>query len=255
MDSSLLISVITPVYNAEKYIDKTIISVLEQTYSNFEFLLVIDQKSCDQSLNICIAYSQKDQRIKVIQDPKATGAAQNRNIGINHAKGEYICFIDADDLWTKDKLHIQIDFMKASKINFSYTSFVRMTESGTKLSSPAKIPDLLDYKKILKLNSIALHTVMISRTWLGDRRFPSTVHEDFALWLNLLRNGSIAYGINQPLAMYRKVPGSRAHNKIHAAKWRWQILYQYEKLNIFLATYYFIQYAVRALILHYKTKV
>lgn len=253
--STPLVSIITPVYNAERFLSKTIQSVVSQTYKNIEFILVIDQKSIDHSLEIAIAAQNSDSRIIIIQDSRALGTSENRNIGIDSSKGDFITFLDADDLWPNYKLEKQISFMLEKNITFSYTSFQRMSIEGDHFSKPIKIPELLNHNDLLKLNSVALHTVMIKRKWLGNRRFPKIFHEDFALWLDLTRDGTIIYGIREPLAYYRRVPGSRAHNKIQAAIWRWQILRRYENLPLLNAIYFFIHYALRSVNLHLKSVV
>jgi teichuronic acid biosynthesis glycosyltransferase TuaG len=256
---SPVVSIITPVYNAEKYLLETIASVQAQTFEDYEHLLIIDAKSIDNSLQISLLAQEKDRRIRVIQDPKALGPALNRNLGIDLARGEYLAFLDADDLWPKEKLQDQVEFSKSRNADFTFTSFSRMSQDGKRFSSAALVPDQFSYHDLLKLNVIAIHTALLKRNFVGPKRFPNTPHEDFAFWLDLLRPTAdsktvTAYGLKKPLAFYRSTPGSRAFHKKEAALWRWKILRDYENIPFPKALYYFCQYAVRASLLHRKTR-
>jgi teichuronic acid biosynthesis glycosyltransferase TuaG len=255
-----LISIITPVYNSERFLLETIRSVQGQTYKNYEHLLIIDAKTVDASVAIARQEQSKDQRIKTIQTPKALSIAVNRNIGIDRAQGEYLAFLDADDTWSPDKLEKQISFAKTTGALISFSAFYRMSEDSTRISEPTSVAKKLSYFDLLKLNSIALHTVLLKNEFVGEHRFADVVHEDFAFWLELLRPSPtapqiFAYGLNEPLAYYRSVRGSRASNKRQAALWRWKILTEFEKLPLAKAVYYFCQYAIRATLLHQKTRV
>lgn len=254
-----IISIIVPVYNAERFLSATLHSIQDQTYQNFECLLVLDAKSSDRSLEIAKDFAAQDPRFQVIQGSKNLGVSNNRNVGIDCSKGEYIAFLDSDDTWPAEKLSRQLEFSLQKNVDFSFTSFQRMSEDGMTLSAPTKVPPTASYDDLLKLNMIACHTVLLKRSFLGAHRFPNTVHEDFALWLELLRprdnKKPIAYGLNVPLAFYRSVKGSRANNKKNAALWRWKILRDFEQLSLLKAGYYFLQYAFRASLLHLRTKV
>jgi glycosyltransferase involved in cell wall biosynthesis len=256
-----LISIIVPIYNAERFLAASIQSILDQNYQNYECFLIIDFKSKDRSLEIADSFAAKDNRLRVIKDSQALGVANNRNIGIDLATGEYLAFLDADDTWPSNKLEKQVEFSLRNNADLSYTGFQRMSEDGLALSAPIGVPQHARYEDLLKLNFIACHTVLVKRSFVGKRRFPNTAHEDFAFWLSLLRPqpGSrqcpVAVGIDESLAFYRSVKGSRANDKKMAALWRWRILRDTEKLNIVESVYYFSQYAVRALLLHWKSKV
>jgi teichuronic acid biosynthesis glycosyltransferase TuaG len=167
--------------------------------------------------------------------------------------------LDADDLWPKEKLQDQVEFSKSRNADLTFTSFSRMSQDGKRFSSAALVPDQVRYHDLLKLNVIAIHTALLKRNFVGLKRFPNTPHEDFAFWLDLLRPTTdsktvTAWGLNKPLAFYRSTPGSRAFNKKEAALWRWKILRDYENIPFLKALYYFCQYAVRASLLHRRTK-
>ena len=254
-----VVSIITPVHDAQRYLLETIASVQAQTFEDYEHLLIIDAKSIDNSLQISLLAQEKDRRIRVIQDPNALGPALNRNIGIDLARGEYLAFLDADDLWPREKLQVHLEFSRSRNADFTFTSFSRISQDGRHFSSAALVPDQVSYFDLLKLNVIAIHTALVKRSFVGPKRFPNTPHEDFAFWLDLLRptadNRTVtAYGLNKPLAFYRSTPGSRASSKKQAALWRWKILRDYENIPFPKALYYFCQYAVRAFLLHRKTK-
>lgn len=249
------LTIITPVYNAERFLTETLKSVQAQTFQDWEHLLVIDAKSSDRSLQIALAHAEKDPRIQVLQSPAARGAAKNRNLGLDQARGEFVAFLDADDTWSPEKSKLQIEQMQAKSWDFSFTAFSRMSEDGSNLSTAALMPTEVTYTDLLKHNAIASHTVILRRKRIGAHRFPDTVHEDFAFWLELLRHGGAAHGLNENLAQYRRVSGSRANNKLKAALWRWKILRDFEKISLPQSIYYFTVYAVKSLILHSKTRV
>lgn len=166
-----LISIVTPVYNAERFIAETIKSVQAQEYTNWELLLVNDQ-STDNSQFIIEEFAIEDNRIKVINLAENSGAAVARNTGIAASKGQYIAFVDSDDAWDSDKLIRQIAFMQKGGIAFSYTDFRLVDEQGNVLKEKANVPLSLDYTGLLKNTAIACSTVMIDREQIGDFRMP-----------------------------------------------------------------------------------
>src|SRR5699024_7824468 len=244
-----LISIVTPVYNAERFIAETIKSVQAQEYTNWELLLVNDQ-STDNSQFIIEEFAIEDNRIKVINLAENSGAAVARNTGIAASKGQYIAFVDSDDAWDSDKLIRQIAFMQKGGIDFSYTDFRLVDEQGNVIKEKANVPLSLYYTGLLKNTAIACSTVMIDREQIGDFRMPLVRKgQDTATWLQIMRETGIkAYGITLPLNSYRQVAGSISSDRIGALKRTWNTYYNLEKLPLHKANYYFASYVMNAIL-------
>lgn len=239
------VSVITPVYNAEKYLSETIESVLKQTYKSFEYLL-IDDCSTDNSASIIKEFEEKDSRVRYIKLSENSGAAVARNRGLEEAKGRYIAFVDSDDKWYPEKLERQLDFMENNHKAFTYTNYEHITEEGEVLSSP-KLPDKLNYSGLLKNTAIACSTVVIDRQIIGDFRMPLVRKgQDTATWLQILRNHDYAYLVDEILNQYRGREGSLSSNKVGALKRTWNTYRNLEKLPLHKAIYYFSFYMLNA---------
>lgn len=243
----MLISIITPVYNSERFIEQTIRSVIEQTYKNWE-LILIDDCSTDKSYEIIKKYLCKEKRIKYIRLEKNSGAAVARNIGIQNAEGRFIAFLDSDDIWKANKLEKQIDFMLKNNIGFSFTSYEIIDEYGNNLNKIIKVPKIIDYNGLFKNTIIGCLTVMIDKEIIGDFRMPLVrAGQDTATWLSILRQGHIAYGLDEVLARYRKVRGSISSNKIKALKRTWNTYRNLEKLPLLKCCYVFSCYVINAI--------
>ena len=197
-----LVSIITPAYNAAAYIAETIESVLAQTYPNWEMLIVNDC-SKDNTAEIVQSYAKKDKRIKLINLKQNSGAAVARNTAIQNAKGRYIAFLDSDDLWKKEKLQKQIQFMQKNGYAFTYTSYEHFKETKENVHNQVQVPKNLNYNQALKGNQIGCLTVMLDRKQIQNIHFTTQKHEDYILWLNILKQGITAYGMQESLALYR----------------------------------------------------
>lgn len=242
------VSIITPTFNSEKFLESTIKSVLEQGFENFE-MIIVDDCSTDETIKIAKKYSEKDKRIKVIKLEKNSGAAIARNTALEIAEGQYIAFLDSDDLWKKNKLRKQIDFMKKDNIGFSFTGYELISEEGDKLNKIIKVPYKITYSDLLKNTIIGCLTVVIDRNKIGDFRMPLVrAGQDTATWLSILRNGECAYGYNEVLSEYRLVNGSISSNKIKALKRTWNTYRNLEKLSFIKCSYYFAHYCVNAML-------
>lgn len=242
-----LVSIITPVYNSEKYIHAAIHSVLSQTYTNWE-MLIADDCSTDKTEEV-IKKCLQDPRIKYFKLKNNSGAAVARNFILAKAVGEYIAFLDADDMWKPEKLEKQLTFMKNNRIGFSFTSYEILNDSENKAIS---VPKSLNYGQFMKNSIIGMLTVMIDRKIIGDIRLVNIKKDhDSMTWAKVLREGSTAYGLNESLAYYRKVPGSISSNKFKAAKNHWNNCRQIEGLPIWKCIYYFVFYSVNAVKKHY----
>jgi teichuronic acid biosynthesis glycosyltransferase TuaG len=241
-----LISIIIPVYNAEKYIKQTIKTIKAQTYKNWEAIFVDD---CSKDKSAGIIKKEESDKIKLIKLKKNSGPAIARNIGIEVSKGKYICFLDADDLWESNKLEKQINFMKTENSAFSYTSYYYINTDGEKCSKKVEIPDTLSYKEALKDTRILTITAMfdINKVTKDLLKMPDIALEDMATWWKILKSGYIAEGLNEPLAYYRKVKGSRGYNKVKSAKNRWELYRRNEGLRIIKSAYYYIFYIINSI--------
>lgn len=244
-----LISIIVPVYNAERFLDQTINTVLDQTYKNWELILVND-KSTDNSVEIINKYIEKNKDIKLIQNKENSGAAVSRNNGIEVASGKYIAFLDADDLWEKDKLEKQIKFMKEKKCAFSFTGYEFANEDGIGNGKKVIVPEQINYKQALKNTTIWTTTVMLDVENLGKEliKMPNIRRgQDTATWWKILKTGIEAYGLNEVLAVYRRSSGTLSSNKFRALKRTWRLYRKVEQLNIFYSCYIFLWYCFNAI--------
>ena len=240
------VSIIIPVYNAEKFIGKTMESVLNQTYKNWE-MLIFNDKSKDNSLKIIKKYSEKDERIKVIDSKENVGVVMARNKLTEIATGEFIAFLDADDYWREEKLEKQIKFMKEQNALISCTEYTRVTEDEKEINDII-IKEKITYEDMLKNNYLGCLTVIYNANRLGKRYFKEREkNEDYVLWLEIVKETKIIFGLKENLAFYRVLNNSRSSNKIKAAKDRWDVYRKIEKLSLFKSIYYFLQYVIRAL--------
>lgn len=232
-----LVSVITPLYNCEKYIEETILSVINQTYKNWE-MIIVDDCSKDNGVKIVEKYRKIDNRIKLYKNEVNLGGAGTRNKCIEKAKGKYIAFLDSDDLWKKEKLEKQINFMERNNYLFSYTKYERISEEGSKLNLISKIPKNLDYKYMLKINPIGCLTAIYNQEKLGKVYLPEIkIGQDFALWLEVLKKCSNGYGLMENLAKYRYRESSLSKNKKKKVLCLWEIYRKYNSQSIINSSY------------------
>ena len=240
------VSIIIPVYNAEKFIGKTMESVLNQTYKNWE-MLIFNDKSKDNSLKIIKKYSEKDERIKVIDSKENVGVVTARNKLTEIATGEFIAFLDADDYWREEKLEKQIKFMKEQNALISCTEYTRVTEDEKEINDII-IKEIITYEDMLKNNYLGCLTVIYNANKLGKRYFKERKkNEDYVLWLEIVKETKIIFGLKENLAFYRVLNNSRSSNKIKVAKDRWEVYRKIERLSLLKSIYYFLQYVIRAL--------
>lgn len=234
-----LVSIIMPCFNAKKYILDAINSVLEQTYPYWE-LIIIDDCSTDGSADLILEYFGKDKRIKMVRLKQNSGIAVARNTGIELANGRYIAFLDSDDLWLPFKLEKQLDFMQKNNLALTYSSYFIIDRNG-KIIGIRNAPKMLTYKMLLKSNFIGNLTGIYDISVLGKVYSENVKHEDYTLWLKILKKVKYAKGIQEPLAKYRVSVGY-SKNKLKAALWQWNILREIEGLNIIKSLYYFSWY-------------
>lgn len=247
-ENSDLVSIIIPVYNSEKFIKETIKTVQNQTYKNWELILVNDC-STDNSKKIIEEEIKKDNKIKLINLKENSGVAIARNTGIDNAKGKYIAFLDSDDLWNEEKLKKQIDFMKEKQCNFSFTGYEFADKNGKGNGNIVRVPEKINYKKALKNTIIWTSTVVfyISNLSKEDIYMPNVKSEDTATWWKVLKNIEYAYGLDQNLSLYRRTKGTLSSNKFEAIKRIWNLYRKVEDFNIVYSMYNFIFYMINTI--------
>lgn len=247
-----MITIITPAYNAEKYISETIQSVLNQTYQDWE-MIIVDDCSTDNTSVIVQKYVEKDSRIRLIRAPINGGVAKARNIGLEHAKGEYIAFVDSDDLWIPEKLDKQISFMKKKDCVISYTNFRKFNTLDGSLGKIIKCPNKMEPSDILKNTAIGCLTVMVNKLKSGEFYMPPLDHtEDNCTWYNILKKtDETAYNLGEVLSLYREGNASMTKNKRKSAKQQWDTYRNYFKFSLFKSVYYYTFYAINAVLRHF----
>lgn len=239
-----LVSIITPAYNCEATIKETIESVIAQTYTNWEMIIVNDC-STDHTADVINKY--KDERIKLINLEKNSGTAIARNTAIGAARGRYIALLDSDDLWKPQKLEKQIKFMENNKYAFSFTAYDVFINPNDKVRRLFEVPFSIKYKEYLSNTIIGCLTVVVDRSQIPDFHMEKGYLEDILTWMYYLRRGIIAYGLNENLASYRIVPGSKSSNKIENSKRYFQCLRIQPGLSFFECIIHELGYALNAL--------
>jgi len=241
------ISIITPSYNCSKYIGITIESVINQTFTNWE-LIIVDDCSTDHSAEIIRHYAGLDLRIKPVFLSLNQGAAAARNEGLRQVTGRLIAFLDSDDVWLPDKLQIQFDFMLKTGAPISFTEYDVFDEELLTLQHHIQVPSTIDYSGYLKSTIIGMSTSMIDIEKTGAFTFfDIRTRQDTYLWITLLKRGIVARGIHQTLVKYRLRKDSISANKLKAARQVWYLYYDLEKMNFFKAAYFFLNYGFNSL--------
>jgi len=241
-----LVSIIIPVYNAENFVTEAIETVLEQTYDNWELILVNDY-STDKSESVAKPFL-KDRRIKWINQDKWSGAASCRNLGIKLAKGKFIAFLDADDIWKKNKLEKQVLFMLEKECEFSFTGYEFANANGTPNGKKVFVPQRISHRQALKNTTIFTSTVMFNLKKLSknDIRMLDVPSEDTATWWMVLKKIPYAYGMNPVYSLYRRSENTLSSNKKEAIKRIWFLYREVEKLGLVASFFNFCHYAINA---------
>jgi teichuronic acid biosynthesis glycosyltransferase TuaG len=228
---SALVSVIMPYYKKRQYVERSIRSVLNQSYKNLELIIVYDDLMIDDLLFIKKIIA-KDFRAKLIVNKKNMGVAYSRNIALKKIKGSFLAFLDADDYWNKNKIFSQLKFMKKHNILFSHTSYNIKNNNNSLKNRKAKC--LLTYQELIKSCDICLSTVMISTKLSFSKFFPNLkTKEDYALWLKYAKNGIKICGYNKCLTTWRKTSGSLSSNVMQKLCDAFKIYYNFEKMSFF----------------------
>lgn len=244
-----LVSIIVPVYNVEKYIVETCESVLAQTYENWELLLV-DDGSSDDSVDVIrkMIAEKNESRIRLICQTENSGAARARNRGLTEAKGRFIAYLDADDIWRCDKLELEVGYAMEKKAAFVFTGYEFADEMGTGTGKIVRVPETLNYHQALGNTTIFTSTVLFDTERISKEllEMPVIKSEDTALWWRILRNGYTAYGLNCNLVRYRRPGKSLSSNKFEALKRIWNLYRRAEGMGVIKSAAYFCLWAIRA---------
>ena len=250
-----LVSIITPCYNSEKYISQTIESAINQKYQKWE-MIIVDDFSNDKSVEIIKTFLKKDTRIKLFQLSLNKGAGYCRNYAMKEAVGQYYAFLDSDDIWLKDKITKQIDFMEKNNIAFCYSAYNFINETGMLLNKkPFFSSYRVSYNDLLKTNHIGCLTAMYDITKINNEKLYMSeirARQDLSLWLNILKIIDFSYGLNEVLASYRIRKKSISSNKIRAIYYQWKLYRSIEKISFSKSIYFLIFYLYFGLIKYFK---
>lgn len=198
-----LVSIITPAYNSEKFIADTIMSVLNQTYQNWE-MIVVDDYSTDKTAEIVLSFQKEDSRIKYIKNESNRGAAFSRNVALQNAKGKWIAFLDSDDVWCPEKLEKQIEFMNRNNYHFSYTNYCEIDEHSKEMGMLISGPKVIDKNKMTAYCWLGCLTVMYDAEYVGlMQTVDIKINEEYALWIEVAKKTN-CYLLDENLARYRK---------------------------------------------------
>ncbi len=227
-----LVSVIIPAYNAEKFIAQTVSSVQAQTVSDLE-IIIIDDCSKDKTAETIERLAKEDERIVFIKGEKNQGVARVRNKGFSLAKGKYVALLDSDDLWLKDKLERQIKLAEEKNADLVYCSYSMIDENGKKVCDDFIVPEKVDFEYLLRKNVIGCSTVVMTNQMSKKYAFSTDMyHEDYTLWLDMLKDGKIMVGETDVCSEYRLLQNSRSSGKIKCAYHRFRIYRKHLRLPL-----------------------
>lgn len=243
-----LVTIVTPSWNSEKYIEKTIKSVQDQTYSNWE-MIVVDDCSSDNTVEIVKRIAETDSRVKLMIQDKNSGAAMARTRAMLAGEGRYVAYLDADDIWKPEKLEKQVDFMKQKDCGFSCTTYEVIDDEGNPKNKIIHMLDRVDYKGFLTNNLLQTVGIMVDTTKVDKKNLimpDIRRRQDAATWLQVLKSGFDCYGLDEVLAEYRRAEGSLSSNKLKAIKGMWILYRDVEQLPFLFSCYCFVRYAILA---------
>lgn len=248
MDIRPLVSIIMPSYNSEAYISDSIRSLQKQTVKDWE-LCVTDDCSTDSTRAVISDMANWDQRIRLFELPKNSGAAAARNHSLANARGRYVAYLDADDFWYPRKLERQLALMDEKRAGFSCCSYEVVGESGEPLGRTVRMLKKCDYWGFLTHNLLQTVGIMADTEKVDKDLLimpPLRRRQDAATWLQVLRAGHICYGVPEVLCAYRRVSGSLSSNKVKAAMGVWSLYRDVERLPLYKSLYCFVRYAALA---------
>jgi len=253
MSNDGLISIIMPAYNSENTIDEAITSVINQSYLNWELIVINDcsKDGTEKKINNYISeYSEK--KIIYIKNEINLGVSESRNLAIQSSKGEWIAFLDSDDKWETTKLKKQIDLSKSKKADFIFTGSKYINGEGKKFNGRLEVPIYVDYKALKKHNIISCSSVLIKREIIINNKMKyDYLHEDYLVWLKILKSGVVAFGVNEPLLIYRIDQNSKSGNKLKSIKMTFNVFRKLD-YNTLFSTFYTISHLYRSIIKYKK---
>ena len=247
------ISILMAAYNAEKTIKSAIESVLAQTYDDWE-LIVVNDCSKDKTQAVVSEIAARDSRVRLINNETNLGVSITRKKGAAAAKGTWIAVLDSDDMWKPDKLEKQMRLVNDKNAELVFTGSGFIDNEGSPIDWQLHVPETLSYRELLKQNLVSNSSVLVKKELyeqfyaVGD-----DMHEDFAIWLGITKTGRKAFGIDEPLLIYRLAKSSKSSNKLKAAKMNWNT-YRYVGLNPLTASYYMCWYTVKGLLKYRNLK-
>lgn len=240
-----LVSIITPMYNGERFVSQTIESVLNQSYTNWE-MIVIDDGSKDKGPDIVNQYALNNDKIKLFSQPNG-GSAAARNNGIRRAKGQYIALLDADDTWNPDFLQKQLKLMKDKNALLVYSSHTRIDEHNNECLRPFIVPEKISYHDLLKTCYISCLTGVYDTSQFGKvylKEDMKSLRDDYVYWLEIMKKVKVAYGNKEIIANYRILSSSLSRNKRKVIIPHFKVLYQVEKLGLIRSLFYLANWAI-----------
>lgn len=244
------ISVIMPAYNCEEFVRTAVESVLHQTFVNFE-LIIVDDCSNDSTYEILLALAKQDARIRLFKNELNQGVAKTRNFGISQAMSKAIALLDSDDTWDPFKLEKQYELFRSGN-RIVYCSYDFIDVSGNTIKRPFIVPKTTNFKQMLTSNVISCSTILAETELLKTNPFSDKYyHEDYVLWMQLIRKVKSAAGCQEILAHYRLHEDSRSSKKSNAAIQRWKVYREELKLNYLYSVYAFVGYAVKGIVKYY----
>ncbi len=240
-----MVSIVVPVYNAEKFIEKTIQMVKEQTFTDWELILVDD---CSKDGSVARIETLLSEKIHLIKKEKNAGAAEARNTGIANMKGRYLAFLDADDVWMPEKLEKELAYMKEKDCAFCFTAYEFGDEQANGTGKIVHVPESLTFRQALPRTIIFTTTVLFDTTKIEKEllHMPNVPSEDTAMWWQILKAGHKAYGLDENLAIYRRPGKSLSSNKFVAIKRIWFLYRKQAGLSVWESAYYFVMWAFLA---------
>jgi len=233
------VSIILPYYRKINYVKKTINSILNQSFKDFEIILVYDDENL-QDLLIIEGDFKNNPKIKIIKNTKNLGAGISRNIGIKHAKGEIIAFIDSDDFWQPDKLERQTRFMSENNYDFTFCDYDKVISSKKTIKVKSS-KSFLNYSDLLGSNEIGLSTVQLNKKIVLAELFPPLkTKEDYVAWLKITKNNINAYNFPHSLVIWNRTKNSLSSNFFQKLSDGLKVFMKYEKFNFFKSLYYLL---------------
>lgn len=244
-----MVTIIMPAYNCERFLREAVESVKAQTYKDWE-LFIIDDCSTDGARSLAEKLARTDERITVLHNEVNSGVSSTRNRGVQESDSEWIAFLDSDDMWEPNKLEKQFELFSSvpeAKLLFTGSGF--MYEDGERMDYVLHVPEKINRRELLKQNLVSCSSVLVRRELLLKYPMPEKgmMHEDFTVWLKILSEEKHAYGIDEPLLIYRRYDGSKSGNKLKAAKMNWNA-YRHVGLNPLEGAYYMCWYMIKGIL-------